>query len=89
MVYESLCYSGINWNADSFLLDIGRVMTEEEEEIEEKCRKIIEKQLKLEARVLKTELFITKHAKTIVIAGWVMVIFIFILFTLETGGFFR
>jgi len=64
-------------------------MTEEEEEIEEKCRKIIEKQLKLEARALKTELFITKHAKTIVIAGWVMVIFIFILFTLETGGFFR
>lgn len=63
-----------------------KIQQEEEIELEE-YRKFLDKQIKRQQNELKIELFIKKHAITIVIAGWV--IFIFILFTFETSGFFR
>jgi predicted nucleic acid-binding Zn ribbon protein len=72
MVYEGLCYSGIGWDANSLLFDIGGIMTEEE--VEEECRKIIEKRIKREERAFKIDFFITKNAKTIAIIGWVIAI---------------
>lgn len=61
-----------------------KIQQEEEIELEE-YRKFLDKQIKRQQNELKIELFIKKHAKTIVIAGWV--IFIFILFTLKQAGF--
>lgn len=92
MGYKDLCYSDIDWRAYGLLFDIRGVMKLknkiQQEEIElEEYRKFLDKQIKRQQNELKIELFIKKHAKTIVIAGGV--IFIFILFTLETSGFFR
>jgi predicted nucleic acid-binding Zn ribbon protein len=56
---------------------------------EEECRKILEKSRKRQERAFRTTLFITKNAKTIIIIGWAISIFFFILFILETAGVFR
>jgi len=95
MGYKNLCYSGIGWDADGLLFDIGGVMKLknkiQQEEIElEEYRKFLDKWIKRQQNELKIELFIKKHAIKIVIAGGVIFIFIlFTLFTLETSGFFR